>query len=294
MSRAVSKVIGAVKNFVKDVVKAVVDTVVEIVHFVKNVIVGIVNTVVDMVKAVVTGDFKGFLDSLGTLIMTAVAVTGIVMGGFLAIMGVPIGYALLAAGIVVLDTLYNEGKLTMTAIELFGDVEHALLGTEFIRENAVIIESAIVALSYIFVSVVAGSAVFEYLGFTELPTYLKNSLSAYNIYTDFEAAVNLKEYYSDLIKEAQEALEKAQQEYKTIKQEWFNDITSYEINFEINAGGVLYNAGGGSDYYDFTAAQDPMARLLGMPSYNDANLNKMVMMREYNYLAGGENFNPLI
>jgi len=290
MSKVVSSVVKAVTNFVKDVVKAVVETVAEAVKFVANVVVGIVENVVGMVESIIKGDFKGFLSHLGSLAMTSVAVVAVVVGAFLSLFGIPVGYALLAAGIVTLDSLHNEGRLLNQAVKHFGDLEYALFHTEFIRENAMIVQSIITSVSFIFVSVVGGPLVYEYLGLTNLPFYISNSLASYSIWTDYEAAANLKNYYSDLLKEAQEAIEKAQRDYNALKIKWFNDSTNYEVGFEMQAGGILFNGGAGSNYYDCTTAHDPMARLLGMPAYNDEDLNKMVMMKDFDELAGGQNF----
>ena len=304
MGGFVQKAIGGVINTIDHAVSSVGDFVNHVVQFVENVVKGVVNAIVGFVEGVITGNWRKMTDSLMKIVATVFAVAAVVVG---TISG---NYWLAVAGIVVLDSMYNQGQLLSYGISSAAHLETAIFHTHMIQQNAMYIQAAITLAATIYVIVNGPDNIKYIIGAYQLvdagtllaqaqdlqqmlnSTYMEIALGAKSIYDAAGSIINAMQTIEMLdaqLAQLQQYYEQIKTQSSTQLQQWFDVMNSPE-KFDFMAGGPLYNSMAGSQLFSFASVNEPASYLLGFSDGRDRDLNKMLDGSFYDDMAGGSNF----
>lgn len=268
--KAIKKVVDFVVDVVDTVVDFVVDTVKEVVDFAVNVVKGAINAVLGMVEGIVTGDWTMFRDSFFSAVQTVVYAFGAVIG---AVSG---NAWLVAASVVALDGLHNEGQLTSHLVTTVGKIERELLGSELILENLELVTSAIVMVG----SAYSGYKAFDLLakasGISSLleSHYVQVGLGINSIADAYEQFQYAQGLYDELMREYQAWLQQVGQTAEYFNTLWDTVYSDVDILYSASAGGYLFNAAAGSDEYSVSSVSEQSMYLLGLDTKRDIDFDR--------------------
>jgi hypothetical protein len=268
--KAVKNVIDAVVDVVEEVVDFVVETVEEVVEFAENVVTGAVKSVAGMVEGIATGDWTKFRDSFLTTIQTVIYV-------FSAVVGIVTGNPwLVAASVTALDGLHNEGKLTTQIVRTVGKAERELFGSETILENLEIITATIIITGSLYAGAKGFLLFSEVSGISSIVNaqYFQVGMGVHSVsdaYNQFQEAQDL---YANLMKEYQSWLQEVGQKAKYFNTIWDTVYGDFDMLYEASAGGVLFNAGAGSDEYSVSTIHEQSTYLLGIDNKRDIDFDR--------------------
>ncbi|MDD2267468.1 hypothetical protein [Sulfuricurvum sp.] len=257
---------------------------------------GIIDNIAGMVHGAINGDWGQFKESLMGTITSAVAVVSIVIGGFLIVMGVPMGYAFVAAGITILDAQYNNGELLRRSIAMVGTLETALFNTHYIDTYAVEIQQLITIGASMFAGYGASPFIMDWSG---LSTFISENrmvidaistgYGAYNIYSAVQAIIESQEYWKVQLEAAMEYYQKLYAQMQSAKEQWFSMITDTDIINRIQAGGDMFIMGAGHDLFSITSVAEPRYAL-GLIDKSDSEMDRLINNRYYTQYAGSDAF----
>ena len=242
-----------------DVIEDVVDTIVEVIR-------DIVEDVVDLIKDV--------WEDITPYVTTAMAVIAIATGQ----------WYLVASGIITLDYQYNDGELTAKMVEFSGDIEKAILGTEYIEKYSAEVEMALMIASSIGVGYATGLFLSDVPQLASTMAFLKSSMvsatmGAYTTYEAYNQYETIKDYYAQQLEEYREYLKQSQTQINAFKNMWFDiygDISKMDLLYEASAGGDLFNAGAGSSEYSPSTIYEPCGYILAYDIKKDRDLDTMI------------------
>lgn len=247
-------------------IKEIVDVVEDVVDTIVDVIKDIVNDVVDLIKDV--------WEDVAPYVSTAMAAIAIATGQ----------WYLVASGIITLDYQYNDGELTSKMLEFSGDIEKAILGTEYIDKYSQEIELALMIASSIGVGYATGMFLSEIPELASTMAFLKSSMvsatmGAYTTYEAYNQYEAVKDYYAQQLEEYREYLKQAQQRVNSFRNMWFDvygDLGNMDLLYEASAGGNLFNAGAGSSEYSPSTIHEPAGYILAYDIKKDSDLDTMI------------------
>lgn len=111
--------ISAVTNAVSGVFKSVGQAVSDVVDFGIHVVEGAIKNTTGVIGGIIEGDWNKVVASASGTVQTAIAVAAIAFGGLVGI----------AAGVTMLDSQYNNGKILGNVISEAGRLETDIFGT---------------------------------------------------------------------------------------------------------------------------------------------------------------------
>lgn len=272
--KAIKDVVDTVVDTVVDAVAEVVDFVVETIEvaaeFVVNVVKGTIKAVIGMAEGIVTGDWTKFRDSFLTVFQTGLYVLG-------AVVGLATGNMwLVAASVVALDGLHNEGRLTTHLIRTIGKVERELFGSEVILENLDIITGSIIIAGSLYSGAKGFGLLAEISGISAIVNaqYFQVGMGVYSIgdaYMQFQEAQGLYDsLMADYLKWLQEVGQKAEQ-FNKMFDAVYGDA---DVLYAASAGGYLFNAGAGSNEYSVSTIHEQSTYLLGIDNQRDIDFDR--------------------
>jgi hypothetical protein len=277
-------------NVVDNVVDGVVDGVVDVGKFLVNVVDGVVDTATHIVHGVVTGDWVEFRDGVVSAVTTAVAVAAIVVG---VLNG---NVALIAAGFVMLDAQYNEGKLLAKVIHYAAEIEQATTKTSYIEEYAVEIQGIITVVAALYAGYTTAPYIWEFTGLstataqwaTEL-NVLEAGYGGYQTYMAIQAIKDSQDYWKAQLREAEEYYRKLIAQAQAAKEQWFGMMTDFDLINRIQAGGDMFTMGAGHDMFSMTSVAEPRFAL-GLIDKSDSEMDKLINNRYFAQSAGSDGF----
>lgn len=260
-------VVKAIKNVIKKTVDFVVDTIKTVEGFAANIAKGVIKSIVGMAEGVIEGDWTKFRDSFVNAFQTAVYVMAVFTENAL----------LIAAAVVALDGLHNDGQLTTFVVTTLGKAEREVFGTENILENVEIITASIIILGSLYAGI-EGFGVFlaDISGISSLlnAQYLQVGLGIYSITDAYMQFQDANDLYDELMKQYQAWLETVNQKIKAFNEMWDAVYGDPDLLYEVSAGGSLFNAGAGSDEYSVSTIHEQSTYLLGLDHKRDVEFDR--------------------
>lgn len=268
--KAFKKAVDIVVDAVVEVVDFVVETVETVVEFAANVVKGAIKSVVGMVEGIVTGDWEKFKDSFFTAFQTVVYAFG-------AVVGITTGNPwLIAASVAALDGLHNEGKLTTFVVKTLGKIEREIIGSEMILDNLELIAGTIIAVGSLYAGMEGLGLLADISGLSSLMSsqYFQITMGVHSIADAYLQLQEAQELYDNLMAEYQEWLKVAGAKAEAFNMVWDAVYLDPDVLYEASAGGVLFNAGAGSDEYSVSTINEQCTYLLGLDNQRDVEFDR--------------------
>jgi hypothetical protein len=268
--KAIGKAIEAVVDVVEKAVDFVVETIETVVEFAVNVVKGVIKGVVGMVEGIITGDWTKFRDSFVSIFQTAVYALG-------AVVGIATGNPwLIAASVVALDGLHNEGRLTAHIVRTIGKIERELFGSENILENLEIITASIIIVGSLYSGAKGFGLLADASGIGSIVNsqYFQVGMGVYSVadaYMQFQEAQGL---YDSLMADYQKWLQGVGQKAEYFNTVWDKVYGEPDILYAASAGGYLFNAGAGSNEYSVSTIHEQSTYLLGIDNQRDIDFDR--------------------
>lgn len=260
--------------------------------FGENVVAGVLNDISDLMIGITTGDLSKAWSAFKSLATVTLIVIAVVYSGFTIL---PI-----VAGLIMLDAQYNGSAFLLYILDVVGNIEHALLGTDFIHEYREIIAGALVLVSTFYIGYQAFTYISNmdsiialkesYASLFNAFTYIKDVMSGYDIYDGFKTILESKEYWNKLLEQYITDMQAYIDRIAAARQQWFDIYSDTETIGRVLAGGDIYNAGAGSDLYSVSDAYEPYRYMTGIVSTHlDEEMDTMVNSDRYYYgMAGSD------
>lgn len=293
VAKAIGKVIASPLHAVGDIIGGDIGEFFNKVgDFTENVVSGVLDNVANFAVGVVTGDFKkvwSAFTSLATVVLVSIAV---VYSGF-SILSI-------VAGLIVLDAQFNGSAFLLYILDIVGNIEHFVFGTDFIHKYKEIIAMSLVLVSTFYI----GYQAFEYISnmdsiialkesyaslFSAF-SYIKDVMAGYDIYDGLKTILESKEYWNKLLEQYVSELQAYIDSISAARQQWFDVYSDTETIGRVLAGGDIYNAGAGSDLYSVSDAYEPYRYQTGIISrFMDDELDTASNSERYYYgMAGSD------
>jgi hypothetical protein len=259
-----------------------------------NTFMGTIDNIANLNHGLTDGNWTQIRDSAMGIVTTAVAVAAIVAG---AISG---NYWLVAAGIIVLDAQHNEGELLRRSIAVVGDIEKAIIGTNYIEEYAVEIQILITLAAAAYAGAEGGAYLFDQLGVAQAVAQWKTQIAmiqnvvsagygSYQIYSAAQAIKDSQAYWEEKLREAEEYYRNQIAKAQAAKEQWFEMMTNPDLINRIQAGGDMFLLGAGHDLFSITSVAEPKYAL-GLIDTSDTEMDKLINNRYYLQSAGSDGF----
>lgn len=250
--------------------------------FTRNVFNGFGENLAKAIEGIVEGKWSKFRD--GTI--GAFTTVLYVIGGAIGVMTG--NYWLVAAAVVALDRQYNQGELTMSAVKALGKVEEAIFGTTYLQDYAEEVATLIIIVG----SIYAGGKGFGYLtdiaGISAYLSKYQTFIALYGIYDAYDQYMYWKDWYKAQLDEYMAWAKQQMQYYAQSRHSWFelySNIENQEVLYESMAGGILFNAGAGSDEYSVSTIHEQSAYILTLDTKRDIDLDRTIFFNsEVDYL----------
>lgn len=303
---ATSDIVNTSSNAIKDITQFSLDTSgISYVDdkllggFIQNVSMGVVDNANMFAQGVIAGDWTQVRDGGLGLVTTVVAVIAIVVGAFLTIFGIPIGPWMMAAGFIVLDAQYNEGKVLGKVINIAADVETAVFNTHYIEEYAVEIQMLITVAATMYAGYVAGPFIANFTGISAVAqqwSFELNMIQAgyggYQTYMAVQLILDSQAYWKAKLAEYEAEIKQWMSQAQAARNQWFDMMTNPDLINRIQAGGDLFNMGAGHDMFSITSVAEPRFAL-GLIDKSDPEMDRMINNRYFAQLAGNDGFKPI-
>lgn len=261
--------------------------------FIQNVSMGVADNANMFAQGVAAGDWTQIRDGGMGLVTTAVAVIAIVLGVL------TLNPWAVAAGFIVLDAQYNNGRLLGDVINIAAKVETAVFNTHYIEEYAVEIQMLITVAATIYAGYIAGPFISNFTGMTEITqawafeiNMLQAGYGGYQVYMAVQLIIDSQEYWKAKLAEYEAAIKKWMAEAQAARNQWFDMMTNTDLINRIQAGGDLYSMGAGHDLFSITSVAEPRFAL-GLIDKSDTEMDRMINNRYYAQLAGNDGFKPI-
>jgi len=297
-----AKIIGGISKIVNAPLKAVGkiiggdvgDLFVVAADFAVNVEKGFAQANDDVFNGIRTGDFQKAWGGIKTTITVLVVAIAVVYSGFNPLV--------IMAAIVVLDAQFNGSEFLLHLLDIVGNIEHALFGTNYIDEYKEIIASALVMISTFYVGYMAFTYIANldsvialkesYASLYKAFTYIQDVMSGYDIYDGFKTILESKEYWNKLLEQYIADLQAYINSVSAARQQWFDIYSDTETIGRVLAGGDIYNAGAGSDLYSVSDAYEPYGYMAGIVSqFKNEEIDTTVNSERYYYgMAGSDEY----
>lgn len=255
-------------------------------------ITGVIDNVSGMIGGLVTFDWVKFRDSAMGLINTAVAAAAIVVG---AVTGN--GY-LIAAGVIMLDAQYNNGKLLYHTIMTVGLLEKVIFGTDYIEQYAQVIQALITMAATFYAGYSSGPYLLDWTGIAQalnewksVVALVQGGMSLYQIYSAITGILASQAYWEAQLKAAEEYYSKLISDAQKAKEEWFTVMTNPDLIQRIMPGGDLFLTGAGDDLWSMTSVAEPRYAL-GLIDRSDTEMDKLINNRFYSAMPGEDIYKP--
>lgn len=261
-------------------------------NFTENVIVGVLNNISDFTIGIVTGDLAKAWSAFKSLVTVALVAIVVVLSGFSIL---PI-----VAGLIVLDAQYNSSAFLLHILDIIGSIEHALLGTDYIREYKEIIAMSLALISTFYI----GYQAFQYISnmdwvvslkesYTSLFTaftYIKDVMAGYDIYDGLKTILESRDYWQNMLENYIADMQAYINTIAQARQQWFDIYSDPETIGRVLAGGDIYNAGAGSDLYSISDAYEPYRYQTGIVSpFLNEEIDIAINSNRYYYgMAGSD------
>lgn len=257
-----------------------------------NVVDGVLGAMEDFAVGVVQGDFKKAFRAFGQIVMVALVVVAVVFSCFNPIV--------IMAAMVVLDSMFNASAFLLYLLDVVGNIEHAIFGTNYIHEYREVIAGALVFISTIYISWIAGGYITKmdfvlqlqesYASLYAAWKMLGSVMELYNIYDGLKAIVESASYWNHALQEYLAELQSYVDSIAASRQQWFDVYSDTETIGRVLAGGDIYNSGAGSDLYSVSDVYEPYSYMVGIPSfYKNDEIDRAVCHNRYYYgMAGSD------
>ncbi len=250
--------------------------------FTRNVFNGFGENLAKAIEGIAEGKWSKFRDG----IIGAFTTVLYVIGGAIGVMTG--NYWLVMAAVIALDGQYNNGELTMSAIKILGKAEEAIFGTTYLQDYA----EEVAMLIIIVASIYAGGKGFGYLsdiaGISAYLSKYQTFIALYGIYDAYDQYMYWKDWYKAQLDEYMAWAKQQMQYYAQSRHSWFelySNIENQEVLYESMAGGILFNAGAGSDEYSVSTIHEQSAYILTLDTKRDIDLDRTIFFNsEVDYL----------
>jgi len=293
IAKTIGKIVAAPLHIVGDIVGGDIGKFFDKVgDFTENVTSGVLDSISNFVGGIVTGDFKkawSAFQSLATVVLVAIAV---VYSGFSIL---PI-----VAGLIVLDAQFNGSAFLLYILDVIGNIEHFIFGTDFIHKYQELIAMSLALVSTFYISYQAFDYIMHIDGVLSLQRsyqslfvawgYIKDVMAGYDIYDGIKTILESKEYWNKLLEQYVSDLQAYIDSIAAARQQWFDVYSDTETLGRVLAGGDIYNAGAGSDLYSVSDAYEPYRYQTGIISrYINDELDIATNSERYYYgMAGSD------
>ncbi|MGP1579974.1 MAG: hypothetical protein ACTTH5_02990 [Wolinella sp.] len=204
----------------------------------------------------------------------------------------------IASSLVYLDTLFNQGALLGSTLDIASDIEQKVFKSDKINKERENIELAINALASI--GVFYGASLTMSSMLSSAPSWLNNTLNlagagagAYDVKKKYEWIRDREEEYKRKFQEYLAELRRLEALVYEAKRQFFELITGGET-YRYFAGGDLYNASmAGARYYAPLTLNEPYAAILAYIKPDKAKyseINSYATGRLYESLAGNSGY----
>lgn len=246
------------------------------------------NALGNLAEGVIRGEGKQIEGAGRDLLQLGVAVMAVASGNPYAI----------ASSLVYLDSLFNNGALLGSTLDIAGDIEQKVFKSNKINKEREMIEAVINALASI--GVFYGASLTMASMLSSAPSWLNNAINLTSAGASIYAAKKKYEWIKDREKEYKRKYQQYLAELRRFealvqeaKRRFFEIITGGET-YRYFAGGDLYNAAqaGGSRFAPLTLSE-PYAPILGYVNPNKSKyeeINSYAMGRIYEDKAGSKSF----
>lgn len=295
VAKAIGKVVAAPLRVVGDIIGGDIgEFFTKVADFTENVVTGVLDSVADFAVGIVTGDLKKVWSAFQSLLTVVLVSVAVVYSGF-SILSI-------IAGLIVLDAQFNGSAFLLYVLDIIGNIEHFMFGTDFIHKYQEIIAMSLALVSTFYIGYQAFECISNmdsiialkesYAGLYQAWTYVRDIMAGYDIYDGLKTILESKEYWNKLLEQYVSDLQAYIDSIAAARQQWFDIYSDTETIGRILAGGDIYNAGAGSDLYSVSDAYEPYRYQTGIVSrFTNSEIDIAINAERYYYgMAGSDEY----